>query len=41
MVGGPSYRAEDVDDDDATSVSVIVSESLHSYSLFISNSQII
>lgn len=30
MVGGPSYRTEDVDDEDAISVSVIASESFHS-----------
>jgi len=27
MIGGPSYRTEDVDDDDAISVSIIVKES--------------
>lgn len=30
MVGGPSYRTEDVEDEDATSVSAIVSESFYS-----------
>jgi hypothetical protein len=34
MVGGPGYRVDDADDDDATSVSVIVSDSFHSYSCF-------